>query len=325
MQCLRSNGGGEYFSNEFSNFLKKHGIQRQFSCRYTPQQNGVAERKNRHIAEVARALMAEKNMPHCYWAEVVSTAVYIMNMTPTAAVHDVTPEEKFSSKKPDLSHFKVFGCIAYVHVPDELRTKLDPKAEKCVFIGYSLEQKGYKCYNPVTRQVRVSRDVVFDEMASWYADVKHDIGADAKENVVTENAGPSSQVLSGPQGSPSTSAVEKPWSGRLCDRKSPTSSSNVSQKGKEKVDKTPKLPNLSASHDDVDGHSSGSEHSLDEEFGIPSVKTPGVKKALQGMHEKLRRSRRHRAPIDTLTYDSYVARHCAYMAKIVEDIEPTCF
>ena len=186
MQCLSSDGGGEYFSNEFSSFLKKHGIQRQFSCRYTPQQNGVAERKNMHIAEVARALMAEKNMPHCYWAEAVSRAVYIMNRTPTAAVHDVTPEEKFSTRKPDLSHLKVFGCIAYVHVPDELRTKLDPKAEKCVFIGYSLEQKGYKCYNPVTRQVRVSRDVVFDEMASWYAEVKQNIGSDVKENAVRQ-------------------------------------------------------------------------------------------------------------------------------------------
>ncbi|MCO5602687.1 hypothetical protein L7F22_056823 [Adiantum nelumboides] len=107
-------------------------------CRYTPQQNGVAEQKNRHIAEVARALMSEKNVPHCYWAEAVSTALYIMNRIPTAAVHNVTPEEKFSGKKPDLGHLKVFGCIAYVHVPDELRTKLDPKAEKCIFIGFSL-------------------------------------------------------------------------------------------------------------------------------------------------------------------------------------------
>ncbi|MCO5604741.1 hypothetical protein L7F22_058911 [Adiantum nelumboides] len=126
VQCLRSDGGGEYFSNEFSSFLKKHGIQRQFtSCRYTSQQNGVAERKNRHIVENARALMDEKNMPHCYWIEPVSTAVYIMNRTPTAGVHDVTPEEKFFGKKPDLGHLKVYGCIAYVHVPDELRTKLD--------------------------------------------------------------------------------------------------------------------------------------------------------------------------------------------------------
>ncbi|MCO5567487.1 hypothetical protein L7F22_021180 [Adiantum nelumboides] len=66
VQCLRSDGGGEYFSNDFGNFLKKHGIQRQFSCRYTLQQNGVAKCKNKHIAEVARALMSEKNMPPCY-------------------------------------------------------------------------------------------------------------------------------------------------------------------------------------------------------------------------------------------------------------------
>ena len=119
--------------------MQKNGIRRNFTCRYTQQQNGVAERKNRHIAEVARALMAKKNMPHSFWAEVVSTAVYIMNKTSTVAIHDVTPEERFTGKKPDLSHLKVFGCIAYVHVPDELHTKLDPKAEKCIFIGYSLE------------------------------------------------------------------------------------------------------------------------------------------------------------------------------------------
>ena len=143
--------------------------------------------------------------------------------------------------------------------------------------------------------------------------------------MVTENAGPSSQVLSGLQGSPSTSAVEKPWSGRLRERESPTSSTNVSRKGKEKVDDAPKLPNLSAGHDDAEADSSGSEHSLDDEFGIPSVKTPGVKKALEGMHSKLRRSSRVKKPVQHLRYDSYVARHCAYMAKIVQDVEPTCF
>ncbi|MCO5564845.1 hypothetical protein L7F22_018513 [Adiantum nelumboides] len=120
VHCLRSDGGGEYFSNEFGSFLKKHGIQRQFTCRYTPQQNGVVEQKNRHIAEVARALMSKNNVPHCYWVEALSTAVYIMNRTPTATVHNVTSEEKLFGKKPDLGHLKVFGCISYVHVLDEL-------------------------------------------------------------------------------------------------------------------------------------------------------------------------------------------------------------
>ena len=67
------------------------------------------------------------------------TIVYIMNRTPTMAIHDITSEQCFTGTKLDVSHFKVFGCIAYVHVPNELRTKLDPKVEKCIFVGYSLE------------------------------------------------------------------------------------------------------------------------------------------------------------------------------------------
>ena len=133
---------------------------------------------------------------------------------------------------------------------------------------------------------------MFDELRSWYSDANDAIGADVKDNAVAENVSPSSQVLSGPQGSSNVSAVEKPWSGKLRDRESHVSSSNVSQKGKEKVDDAPRMLNLSTGYEDVDANSSGSKHSLDEEFGIPSVKTPSVKKALQGMHEKLRRSER---------------------------------
>jgi hypothetical protein len=78
----------------------------------------------------------------------------------------MTLKEKFIGKKSNVSHLKVFGYIAYVHVPDEKRSKLDPKVEKCIFIGYSLEQKGYKCFNPSTRKLQMSRDVMFDEMVN---------------------------------------------------------------------------------------------------------------------------------------------------------------
>ena len=142
-------------------------------------------------------------MPHFYWAEAVNTVVYTMNRAPIAAVHDVTPEEKFTGNKQDLLHMKVFGCISYVHVPDELRIKLDPKAEKCIFIGYSLEKKGYRCYNPTTHDVRVSRNVVFDELQSWYSKVQDGTETDVTDIVVKGNTGPQSQVLSGPQKSPS--------------------------------------------------------------------------------------------------------------------------
>ena len=229
--------------------------------------------------------MVEKNMPHSYWAEAVSTTVYIMNRTPTAAIHDVMPEEKYTCKKPDVSHLKVFGCIAYVHVPDELRTKLDPKAEKCIFIGYSLEQKGYRCYNLATRQLRVSKDVVFDEMSSWYS-AKKVVGADLDENVVAENVRQESQTLSGPGESSCSKSVDKPWSGKP--RVQVTT--DVSQKGKEKVFEP---LDIFVGHSTIDGgDSSGSEMSLDEELGIPAMKTPGVKKAMEAMNAKLHRSTR---------------------------------
>jgi hypothetical protein len=101
-----------------------------------------------HIVEITRAMLNEKNLPNYFWAEAITTVVYIVNRTPTTIIHGMTPEEKFTSKKPYVSHLIVFGCIAYVHVPDEKRSKLDPKAKKCIFIGYSLDQKGYRCFNP---------------------------------------------------------------------------------------------------------------------------------------------------------------------------------
>jgi transposase InsO family protein len=79
IKCLRFDGGGDYFSNEFSEYLKEHGIQRKYSCSYSPQQNGIAERKNRQIVEIAHAMLNEKNLPNYFWAEVVTTIVYIMN------------------------------------------------------------------------------------------------------------------------------------------------------------------------------------------------------------------------------------------------------
>jgi hypothetical protein len=152
--------------------LKEHGIQRKYSCSYSPQQNGVAERKNMHIAKIARAMLNEKNLPNYFWAKAIAIAVYIMNRTPKTTIHGMTPEDKFAGKKPDVSHLRMFSYIAYVHVLDVNRSKLDPKVEKCIFVGYSLEQKRYRCFNPSIRKLQVSRDVVFDEIVSWYPPLK---------------------------------------------------------------------------------------------------------------------------------------------------------
>jgi len=153
IKCLKSDGGGEYFSNELSEYLKEHGIQRKYSCCFSPQQNGIVERKNMHIVEITHAMLNEKNLPIYFWAKAIAIVVYIMNQTPIATIHGMTHEEKFTGNKPNVSHLKVFSRISYVHGLDEKRSKLDPKVEKCIFIRYSLKQTGYKCFNPSIRKL----------------------------------------------------------------------------------------------------------------------------------------------------------------------------
>ena len=102
----------------------------------------------------------------------MDTACYLVNRSPSSALEDKTPQEVWTGKKPSLSHLRVFGCDAYVHVPKEKRTKLDSKSEKCIFIGYKDGLKGYKLWNPVTRKVVYSRDVVFREVKDV---IKHEV------------------------------------------------------------------------------------------------------------------------------------------------------
>ena len=148
IKCLRTDGGKEYFSGQLNSYLQQKGIWREFSCRYTPQQNGVAERKNRSLIDATRAMLEEKSMPKFYWAEAVRTTVYIQNRIGDK----VSAHELYFGHKPNLRHLKIFGSIAYVHVPEEKQRKLDAKSENCILVGYAQEQKGCKCYNPWTKQ-----------------------------------------------------------------------------------------------------------------------------------------------------------------------------
>jgi hypothetical protein len=92
-----------------------------------------------HITKITCAMLNEKNFPYYFWVKTIKIVIYIMNRTPTTTVHGMTPKEKFTSKKPNVSHLKMFGCIIYVHVLDDKISKLDPKAKKCIFIKYSLD------------------------------------------------------------------------------------------------------------------------------------------------------------------------------------------
>ena len=175
VKVLRSDNGGEYGSKEFIEFCKSRGIKKQITVPYTPQQNGVAERMNRTIVESVRSMLHKADLPLSFWAEAVATAVFLRNRSPTIHVHNATPFECYYSRKPDVSFLRVFGCNAYVHVPEEKRKKLDKKSEKCIFIGYPNDAKGYKFYNPATKKMLLSYDALFLEdtfYKGWSEDAK---------------------------------------------------------------------------------------------------------------------------------------------------------
>lgn len=163
IKILRADNGGEYVNREFENYLKSCGIRFQSSCPYTPQQNGLAERMNRTLVEKARCMLFGAKLDKSFWAESISTAAYLTNRSPNRNLEMKTPEEIWSGKIPDLSHLKVFGCKAMVHVPKKLRQKLDAKSEEFIFVGYCEETKGFRLIHPITKKLKKSRDVVFLE------------------------------------------------------------------------------------------------------------------------------------------------------------------
>ena len=113
IKTIRSDNGGEFTSNEFKELCKESGIKRESSTPYNPQQNGVAEGKNRTIMEAAKAMLQDQDLPMHIWVEAARTVVSVQNRTPHRVLENKTPEEAFSGKKPEVSHLKIFGwaCI----------------------------------------------------------------------------------------------------------------------------------------------------------------------------------------------------------------------
>nr|XP_009802348.1 PREDICTED: uncharacterized protein LOC104247899 [Nicotiana sylvestris] len=143
----------EYESSQFQQFMSCHGIIHQTSCPYTPQQNGVAKRKNRHLIETARTLLIESRVPLHFWGDAVPTACYLINRMPASPIKDHIPR---SILFPQSALYplppRIFGSTCFVHNLAPWKDKLAPRALKCVFLGYSRVQKGYRCYSPDLRR-----------------------------------------------------------------------------------------------------------------------------------------------------------------------------
>ena len=162
IKFLRSDNGGEYLSKKFGEYLADLGIQRQLTIPKTPEQNGLSERLNRTLVEYLRCLLVQSRLHHKFWAEALSTVVYVRNRTYNSAIKGV-PYEILNKNKPDVGHFRVFGSLCYYHIPKDERRKLDPKGCKAIFVGYCIEQKGYRLFDQSKDRIVVSRDVIFHE------------------------------------------------------------------------------------------------------------------------------------------------------------------
>jgi hypothetical protein len=142
---FRSDNGREYIMNALMEHFEKQGIQMECTVLYTPEQNGVAERLNRTIVEKARCMLLSSNLPKSFWTEAVTTTAFLINRSPTAALENCTPAEKWFGFKPNLKKVRIFGCLVYQHIPKQLNTrKFDTRTRKCILLGYA--PNGYRLW-----------------------------------------------------------------------------------------------------------------------------------------------------------------------------------
>ena len=150
--------------------MSSHGILHQSSCAYTPQQNGVVECKNRHLVETARTLLLHHKVPQRFWEDAILAACYLINRMPSSVLHDQIPHS-ILLPTPPLFYLlpRVFGCVCFIHILTLGQDKLSVKATKCVFLGYSRLQRGYRCYSPDTNRYFIFADVTFFEDSSFFS------------------------------------------------------------------------------------------------------------------------------------------------------------
>ena len=192
---LRSDNAKEYVSKEFNQFLEEKGIKREFSVEYTPQQNGVAERANRTIEEMARCMLLQSKCPTSLWAEAVNTAVYLRNRCPSKATGNTTPMELWNGRKPDVTELRTFGSHVTALKKGPGITKWDAKGENLIFVGYSTESKAYRLWRKGTIQVIKSYDVRFIEDPRFITQESSDgVELPLESTIIEENGSKESVV-----------------------------------------------------------------------------------------------------------------------------------
>jgi hypothetical protein len=167
LKGIRTDRGGEFNSNQFTVFCTEFGIKHYTTTPYTPRQNGVVERRNQTVVEMARCMLKSKGVPAQNWGEAVSTAVYMLDRSPTKSLEGITPYEALYGKKLRVEHLRVFGSVGLVKNIGPAVKKLSDRSTRMVFLGYEEGTKGYRMFDPVLGKLHVSRDVIFQEELGW--------------------------------------------------------------------------------------------------------------------------------------------------------------
>jgi hypothetical protein len=160
---LQTDNGGEYTSALFKQFLSQHEIFHRLTCPHTSQQNGIAERKHRHIMEMGLTLLAQSGLSPKYWVDSFLTAIFLINRLPSPILKNESPFSKLFKKSLDCTNLKAFGCLCYHLLRPYANHKLSFRSKPCIFLGYGGNQCGYRCLDPKTHKVYLSRHVVFNE------------------------------------------------------------------------------------------------------------------------------------------------------------------
>ncbi|GJX22351.1 putative ribonuclease H-like domain-containing protein [Tanacetum coccineum] len=163
VKVIRCDNGTEFKNKDMNQFCERKGIKREFSVARTPQQNGVAERKNRTLIEAARTMLADSKLPTTFWAEAVNTARYVQNRVLVTKPHNKTPYELFLGRKSALGFMRPFGCpVTILNTIDHLG-KFDGKADEGFFVGYLINSKTFRIFNSRTKIVEENLHVQFSE------------------------------------------------------------------------------------------------------------------------------------------------------------------
>jgi hypothetical protein len=160
---IRSDNGSEFKNLQVEEYLEEEGIKHEFSAPYTPQQNGVVERKNMTLIDMARTMLGEFKTPEQFWSEAVNTACHVINRVYLHRLLKKTSYELLTGNKPNVSYFCVFGSKCYILVKKGRISKFAPKAVEGFLLGYHSNTKAYRVFNKSSGLVEVSSDVVFDE------------------------------------------------------------------------------------------------------------------------------------------------------------------